>query len=103
MGSQDVTAKIRTMRRIPLEHSAQCGYIYVINTARGATTEGTEMAQILNSLMIETGCTREQAISAVILRLVDDGATVRGAIDAVLGAGTFEKIASDTYDALRAA
>lgn len=42
-------------------------------------------------------------ISAKILTLVSTGMTVQEALDAVCGAGTFEKLASDLYDALREA
>ncbi len=41
-------------------------------------------------------------ISLRILVLKAQGKTTREAIDAVLGAGTSEKLVSDLYDALRA-
>jgi len=41
-------------------------------------------------------------ISQAILTLVASGMELRDAIDTVLGAGTFQGIASDLYDALRA-
>lgn len=40
-------------------------------------------------------------ISARILTLVAEGFTLRAAVDEVLGAGTYDKVASDVYDALR--
>jgi hypothetical protein len=40
-------------------------------------------------------------ISARILAAVGMGATLREAFDAVLGAGAFEKMAGEVYDALR--
>lgn len=43
-----------------------------------------------------------QVISLRILALVKSGMSEREAFDAVLGAGSFEKMASDLYDALRA-
>ena len=46
---------------------------------------------------------RAQLISARILALVAAGASVRDATDEVLGGGTFEKLAGDVYDRLRAA
>jgi hypothetical protein len=61
------------------------------------------MTQILNALIASTGCSREQAISALIAQLVEDGATVVAAVDAVLGAGTYETLAGEVYDGLRAA
>jgi len=45
---------------------------------------------------------KNAAISAAILTLRQQGMTVRDAINQVLGAGTYEQIASDLYDALRA-
>lgn len=41
-------------------------------------------------------------ISARIVALIAEGASTRDAVDTVLGAGTFDKLASDLYDALRA-
>lgn len=46
--------------------------------------------------------TMTQKISARILVLVAAGMTPREAFDAVLGAGAFEKMAGEIYDALRA-
>jgi len=42
-------------------------------------------------------------ISAAILVRVATGATVREAFDAVMGSGSFERLAGELYDALRAA
>ena len=41
-------------------------------------------------------------ISARILALIADGFSLRAATDAVLGKGTFERIAGEIYDALNA-
>ncbi len=41
-------------------------------------------------------------ITAAILAKVAQGLTVREAIDAVLGAGTVQRVAGEVYDALRA-
>ena len=46
--------------------------------------------------------TTNQTISARILVLVATGMTLREAIDAVLGAGTFERLAREVYSELRA-
>ena len=43
-----------------------------------------------------------QIISARILALVATGKDIRTAVDAVLGAGTYSKMASELYDSLRA-
>lgn len=42
-----------------------------------------------------------EKISKAILEEVAKGKSIDAAIDAILGAGTFAKIASDLYDALR--
>lgn len=46
--------------------------------------------------------TKSAAIGAAILAHVRSGKSVREAVDAVLGADTFERIAGDVYDTLRA-
>lgn len=46
--------------------------------------------------------TKAQAISAMILNELNNGADVKTAIDTVLGAGTHEKLAGEIYDQLRA-
>lgn len=45
---------------------------------------------------------KTKAISARILALVAQGKSVRTAVDEVLGAGTFERVAGEVYDELRA-
>lgn len=45
---------------------------------------------------------KNAAISAQILSLKAAGMTTREAVDAVLGAGTYSRIAGEIYDALRA-
>jgi len=42
-------------------------------------------------------------ISARIVALVSGGMTLKSAVDMVLGAGTYDKIAADVYNALRGA
>lgn len=46
--------------------------------------------------------TKNQQISALILAHVANGMTIREAIDAVFGAGAYERIAGEVYDAIRA-
>lgn len=46
--------------------------------------------------------TKSQIISARILVMVAEGASVREAFDAVLGEGAYETMAGEIYDALRA-
>jgi hypothetical protein len=45
---------------------------------------------------------KTQEISRRIIEKVSEGMTVKDAINAVIGAGTFERLASDLYDDLRA-
>lgn len=45
--------------------------------------------------------TTNAAISLRIMTLVASGMELKDAIDAVLGAGMFDKIASDLYESLR--
>jgi hypothetical protein len=44
---------------------------------------------------------KNAAISRMILAKQAQGMSVRDAIDAVLGAGTYDRIAGEVYDALR--
>ncbi len=46
--------------------------------------------------------TTNQKISLMILAKRAEGMSLREAVDAVLGAGTYDQIAGDLYDALRA-
>lgn len=46
---------------------------------------------------------KNQVISSLIIANVNSGMALREALDAVLGNGTYDQIASDVYDALRAA
>lgn len=49
-----------------------------------------------------TNAAKNVQISAMIAARIASGASTREAIDAVLGAGTYDRLASDLYDALRA-
>lgn len=51
---------------------------------------------------MNTATATNATISAKILAAKASGMTTKQAIDAVLGAGTFEKLAGELYDALRA-
>ena len=46
---------------------------------------------------------KNAAVSRMILARVEAGATLAAALDAVIGAGSYQSIASDLYDAMRAA
>ena len=45
---------------------------------------------------------KKALISDLIIREVESGKTVPQAVDAVCGAGSFERLASELYDAFRA-
>ena len=47
--------------------------------------------------------TNPAAISAKILALINSGASVNVALDTVLGAGTFDRLASDIWNAAQEA
>ena len=66
-------------------------------------TRHPSIVKALNLALVETGCTKEQAISMVISTLVDAGISMQQAMDAVLGAGTYQKIADSTWKALQPA
>lgn len=44
----------------------------------------------------------KSAVSAAILREISTGKGIAAAVDTVLGAGTYARLASDIYDTLRA-
>ena len=47
--------------------------------------------------------TKSQAISALILARVANGETLKEAFDAVLGAGAYERLAGEVWEALQPA
>ncbi len=49
-----------------------------------------------------TTTSKTQTISARILAMVAAGHSLQASVDAILGAGTYERLAGDVYDALRA-
>lgn len=46
--------------------------------------------------------TKQQAISALILAEVAKGSTIQEAFDAVLGAGSYKRLAGEVWEAFRA-
>jgi hypothetical protein len=57
----------------------------------------------LNYAITSTGCTKNEAISLVIKTLVETGISLPVAYDAVLGQGSYQDLAGQTWDALQAA
>lgn len=47
--------------------------------------------------------TKQQAISAMILARVASGETIQEAFDAVIGAGAYERLAGEVWEALQPA
>lgn len=64
-------------------------------------TRHQAITKALNFAIIETGCSKNQAISLVIQTLVEAGISVKQATDAVLGEGTYQQIADATWEALQ--
>ena len=59
------------------------------------------IVQALNYAITKTGCTKNQAISMVVLTLVETGIALPKALDAVLGAGTYRMISDTTWELLQ--
>jgi hypothetical protein len=57
----------------------------------------------LNFAITSTGCTKNEAITAVIRALIDAGMPARTAFDAVIGAGSFEALMGEVWEALQPA
>lgn len=74
--------------------------IYYLNQ-KTRTTTGTSLRKksTQKQKLIPSSLTQE--ISRRIIESVATGMTVKDAFDDVLGAGSFETLASDLYDALR--
>jgi len=62
-----------------------------------------EIVTALNYCLTKTGCTKHQAISAVVLTLTEAGIPLRNALDAVMGPGTYQMISDTTWEALQPA
>ena len=71
--------------------------------SRAAFTRRPEIVQALNYCLTKTGCTKDQAISMVILTLTEAGIPLRNALDAVMGPGTYQMISDTTWEALQPA
>jgi hypothetical protein len=57
----------------------------------------------LNYAMTTTGCTRQEAIAAVMKTMVETGISPRVALDAMFGEGTHQKIADQIWTELQPA
>jgi hypothetical protein len=61
------------------------------------------IVKALNYALTETGCTKGEAISMVILTLVEAGIPIQKATDAVVGPGTYQLISDTCWELLQAA
>jgi hypothetical protein len=61
------------------------------------------VVQALNYAIVQTGCTKEQAVSLVVVTLVETGISLRSALDAVMGPGTYQMISDTTWELCQAA
>jgi hypothetical protein len=66
-------------------------------------TRRPEITKALNYCLTQTGCTKEQAISMVVLTLTESGIPISNALDAVLGPGTYQLISDTTWELCQAA
>jgi hypothetical protein len=66
-----------------------------------ATNPG--IIQALNYAITATGCTKNEAITAVIKALVDTGIPLPAAYDAVLGQGSYQELAGEVWADLQPA
>jgi hypothetical protein len=57
----------------------------------------------LNYAMTTTGCTRQEAIAAVMKAMVATGISPRKALDAMFGDGSHQQLASQLWSELQAA
>ena len=64
-------------------------------------TRHPAIVKALNYALTETGCTKNQAISMVIVSLVEAGISMQKATDAVVGPGTFQMISDTCWEALQ--
>jgi len=63
----------------------------------------TAITTALNFAIASTGCTKNEAISAVIRTLIEAGIPASTAFDAVIGAGSFEALMGEVWEALQPA
>ena len=57
----------------------------------------------LNYAMTATGCSRQEAIAAVMKAMVETGISPQVALDAMFGAGTHQQLADSTWESLQPA
>lgn len=64
-------------------------------------TRRPEIVQALNYCLAKTGCTKDQAVSMVVVILTDAGMPLPTALDAVLGPGTYQLISDTCWELLQ--
>ena len=66
-------------------------------------TRRPEITKALNYCLTQTGCTKDQAVSMVVLALTEAGIPLRNALDAVAGPGTYQLISDTCWELCQAA
>jgi hypothetical protein len=66
-------------------------------------TRRPEITKALNCAITQTGCTKNQAFSMVVLTLTEAGIPLRNALDAVVGPGTYQLISDTCWELCQAA
>lgn len=74
-----------------------------IATAAIGSTRRPEITKALNYCLTQTGCSKDQAISMVVLTLTEAGIPLRNALDAVVGPGTYQLISDTCWELCHAA
>jgi hypothetical protein len=64
-------------------------------------TRHPAIVNALNFALVQTGCTKDQAISMVVIALTEAGIPLRTALDDVVGPGTYQMILDETWEALQ--
>ena len=66
-------------------------------------TRRPEITKALNFAITQTGCTKDQAASMVVLTLTKAGIPLRTALDAVMGPGTYQLMSDTCWELCQAA
>jgi hypothetical protein len=74
-----------------------------IAAAATGATRRPEITEALNYCLTQTGCSKDQAISMVVLTLTEAGIPLRNALDAVVGPGTYQLISDTCWELCHAA
>jgi hypothetical protein len=101
-GTKTKTAKGKKAIRAHARDKAARGKDAAYDRAIKSEATMGSMSQVIGRLEEGSGAAKAAEISRRIMALRAQGKSVKDAIDAVLGAGAYDKLASDLYDELRA-